>query len=260
MYQDTLLRRVVGFVGAAAVIALLAYTYSALTEARYTGIGPTTINVTGKGEVFAKPDIATFTFSVTAKEADASTAKSKSAETTNAILAYLKEKGVEDRDVKTQYYNLSPRYEYPREICPVGSYCPPGEPKLVGYEVTQSILVKVRKTDDAGMLLSGIAELGATNVSGLSFTIDDEESIKAEARDAAIKDAQEKAQKLAADLGVRLVRMTGYWENEGPMPYYGYGMGGAEMKTMDAVMAPMPEIPTGENTITSQVNLTYQVR
>jgi uncharacterized protein YggE len=109
------------------------------------------------------------------------------------------------------------------------------------------------------MLLSGVAELGATNVSGPTLTIDDDERYKSEAREQAIAKAQAKAVVLAEDLGVRLVRMTGYWENEGPMPYYGMGLGGAEMKA-DVAMAPVPEIPVGENTIVSSVSLSYLVR
>jgi hypothetical protein len=259
MFQDTFIRKVLGFVGAAAVIALLAYTYATLSDARYKNVGPTVITVTGLGEVTAIPDIATFTLSVNAREEDAASAKSKSAETINAILAYLREQGIEERDIKTSYYSLSPRYEYERQPCPVGSYCPPGEQQLVGWEVTQTLEVKVRNVDDVGMLLSGVAELGATNVSGPTLTIDDDERYKSEAREQAIAKAQAKAVVLAEDLGVRLVRMTGYWENEGPMPYYGMGLGGAEMKA-DVAMAPVPEIPVGENTIVSSVSLSYLVR
>ena len=256
------MRKIGAAVGVMAIIALGAYTYGTVKQVKYAINGPTTINVTGKGEVFAKPDIATFSFSVEAKDASASVAQSNAAETMNGIIAYLGEAGVEEKDVKTEYYNLTPQYEYPETVCYSG-YCPPrGEPKLIGYQVTQSIAVKVRDTAKAGDILSGIGSKGATNVSGLSFTIDDEDSLKAQAREAAIADAKAKAKELANDLGVRLVRMTGYWEDQsGPQPYY--GMGGDMVKTMslaEEAPAVAPQLPTGENKVATQVNITYEIR
>lgn len=260
------MRKIAALVGIAAIVALLAYTYYAFAQAQYTqsippgGMQPS-ISVNGEGEVLARPDVATFSFSVTAKENTASVAQQKSAEATNAIMEYLKGKGIEDRDIKTQYYNLNPRYEYPDTRCTEWSCPPVGEPKLIGYEVTQSIEVKVRTIDDAGMLIAGVGELGATNVSGLTFTIDDEETLRGQAREAAIEDAKEKMQKLESELGVKVVRIVSFYEEGNDYyPYYGYGMGGAmaESASYDAMKS--APIPTGENTITSRVSITYEVR
>ena len=208
------------------VAALGAYTHSALTQAKYMYAGPTSINVRGEGEVLAKPDIGQFSFSVRAEGDDAATAQEQSAEAINAIIDYLTEAGVEEKDIKTQNYNLNPRYRYEERECTSGFYCPPGDPIIDGYEVSQMVLVKVRNLEGAGDLISGVGSRGATNISSLNFTIDDESVLKAEARAKAIKDAKEKAEVLAGDLGVRVVRMIGYWEEEGyyPQPYYG-GMG-----------------------------------
>jgi len=247
-------------IAAAVVIALGAYIHLTLKEARYLYSGPVVINVIGEGEAVAVPDIATFSFSVRAEGEDAADAQSQSAESVNAILEYLKDEGVEDADVKTQYYNLNPRYEYPQTICPAGNYCPPGERVLVGYEVSQNISVKVRNTDMAGSLISGVGEFGATDVSGLNFTIDDEDNLKAEAREAAIANAQEQAKKLADDLGVRIVRMSGFWEDQGN--YYSAGYGGDARIESSVMMdkAVVPSVPSGENTVKAQVNVSYEVR
>lgn len=261
MFQDAHMRTVAKLVGVAAIVALLAYTYFAFVQARNIAHMPMMITVDGKGELFAKPDIATFSFSVSAREADAVTAQKKSADAINAIYTYLKDKGVAEKDIKTTGYSLNPRYEYPQVVCTQWSCPPAGEPKIVGYEVSQSIEVKVRKTDDIGMLITGVGELGATNVSTPSFTIDDDETLKADARDIAIADARAKAQALAKNLGVRIVRMNGYYEDQGGYaPMYGYGMA-ESVKTMatDSVTVP-PRIPTGENKITSNVHITYEVR
>jgi uncharacterized protein YggE len=263
MFQDAHIRTIAKFVGLAAIIALLAYTYFAFVQARNVNNFPVSITVDGKGEVFAKPDVATFSFSVIAKEVDAQTAQANAAKSMDAIYAYLKEKGVEEKDIKTTGYYLNPRYEYPQIRCTEWSCPPQGEPTLIGYEVNQSVDVKVRKTEDAGMLIAGVGEQGATNVGGLNFTIDDEESLKAQARDEAIADAKVKAEELAKKLGVRIVRMNGYWEDQGVMPYYGGGGGyGMDMAmSKESMEAAIPAVlPTGENTITTMVHITYEVK
>jgi uncharacterized protein len=256
------MRMIAKIVGIAAIVALAAYTYYSFVQAQNINNFPVSITVDGKGEVFATPDVATFTFSVMSKEDDAVAAQENSSKIMDGIVAYLEEKGVDKKDIKTTSYYMNPRYEYP-QVAPCTQWsCPPqGEPTIVGYEVNQSVDVKVRKTEDAGMLIAGVGEKGASNVGGLSFTIDDEESLMEEARELAISDAKEKAEALAKKLGVRIVRMNGYWEDQVGMPYY--GMGGDMM--MDMAMSAKAEavpavLPTGESTITSMVHITYEVR
>ncbi len=261
MFQDSCLKKIAAVVGIMAICALAAYTYYTIKQTKYMYAGPTTVSVTGVGEVFAKPDIATFTFSVEAKETDASATQNKAAETMNAVLAYLKEVGVDEKDVKTEYYNLTPRYEYPETICTQWG-CPPqnDEPKLIGYQVSQSVSVKVRDTAKSGEIISGVGGKGATNVSSLSFTIDDEEALKAEARKLAIEDAEKQADELASNLKVEIVRMNGYWEEQSSPSYF--GMGGGMEYARDMAMSvekATPELPTGENTITVRVNVSYEI-
>lgn len=238
------------------VFALAAYAFLTLREARYINTGPTTINVTGEGEVVAVPDVGEFTFAVRAEGESASVAQEQSAAAINDIVSYLREAGVEERDIKNEYYNLNPMYRYEEAPCPLDArYCPPGEQILDGYEVVQGIAVKVRDTNRAGELISGVGERGATNISGLQFTIDDEEVLQAEARASAIADAQEKAHELAEDLDVRIVRIMSYWEEQ---PYYPmpYGKGG---DMMEQAASAAPVIPMGENSVMSRVTITYEV-
>lgn len=255
------MRGVITLVLIMVVVALGAYTYLTVKEARHLPQQTASINVSGEGEVFAKPDIATFSFSVTTEGADAATAQEESAEAINDILTYLEEEGVAERDIKTEHYNLNPRYDYVRSVCNTDGFCPPGERVLRGYEATQTVQVKVRDIDEAGTLISGAGTRGATNVSSLRFTIDDDDVYREEARAAAIQEAKEKAEKLADDLGVRLVRIMHFNENQGgyPMPYYAMdGRGGADMAVEEAESA--PNLPTGENTFRSNVNITYEIR
>ncbi len=170
----------------------------------------------------------------------------------------MKEQGIEDKDIKTENYNLSPKYKYIQKPCVFGSMCPPGEQTPDGFEVSQTISVKVRKIDTAGAMLTKIGSLGATDISGLNFTIDDEDALIAEARDKAIADAKAKAEKLADSLGVRLVRIMSFNENGGGYPVYSISPM-ADMRAGSKEVA-APNVPAGENKTTSNVTITYEIK
>ncbi len=247
------------------VFALAAYVailiVNSIKEFHYIGGGvPVTnvVTVQGSGEVFAVPDIATFTFTVTEEKPAAKDAQEASAKKINAIIAYLKENGVDEKDIKTVGYNVFPRYEYEGQLCTQFN-CDSGQRVLKGFNASQTISVKVRDTSKAGTLLAGAGTAGATEVSGLDFTIDDEDALLKQARKDAIDDARAKAEELAKDLGVKLVRVVNFSESGGTQPPMFYradtmmagGKGGAEVA---------PSVPAGENKLTSSVSITYEIR
>jgi uncharacterized protein YggE len=251
---------------------LFALFMSTMKEYRYIGrnqVGEfTTINVTGEGESFRAPDVAEVSYSITQEGKDAATARKQVDDKMKAIHAFLKESGVEDKDIKTTGYNLNPKYEWKQTSayvpCVSGYGCPPVEGKqvLVGYEVTQSVDVRIRKIDNAGLVLGGLSDKGAAYVSGLTFKVDDEDGVKEEARKEAIDKAKAKAQKLAKELGVKLVRITSFNEG-GSYPMYNYARGGMEKATMamdEGMQLQSANIPVGENKFTSSVTITYEVR
>jgi uncharacterized protein YggE len=217
-----------------------------------------TITVNGTAERLATPDLATFSFGAEATAESVAAAQKVVTDRVNKALDIIRAAGVEEKDIKTVGYNINPHYEYNQGVCTPYN-CPPGRQTLVGYDVSQMIEVKVRDTSKAGEILGKLGGAEVTNLSGLSFTIDDEEKILAEARAEAIKDAREKAKVLAKDLGVRLGDVVSFNDNDYyPMPYYG-GMYGKEMDVAMPENA-APRVPTGENTITSNVSITYKIR
>lgn len=240
------------------IIALASFSILNLSKAEQTDM-PATISVDGKGEVLAVPDIGMFSFSVEAEGDTASAAQETSATKINDILNYLKEQGVAENDIETANYNLYPRYRYEERVCVMGSYCPPGERVQDGYTVNQSVTVKVRETDKAGDLITGVGERGATNISGLSFTIDDTDALRAEARDQAIADARDKAEKLADSLGVDIVRIIGYYENSGDYKTSYYARE-ESVSLMAGDSSAAPQLPMGEESTTVQVNVTYEIK
>ncbi len=218
------------------------------------------ISVYGTGEVFAIPDTGSFSFSVVEEGKTVKEAQDKASKKINTTLDAVRALGVAEKDIKTTGYNSYPKYEYQQQTKACAEiYCPPGKQVLTGYEVSQTISVKVRNTADAGAVLTKVGDLGVSNISNLDFVIDDMDAVNAQARDKAILDAKEKAKVLAKALGVRLVRIVSFNEGGGyPIPY---AMGGAMEKVMsaDAVSMP-PQTPVGENEIISNVTITYEVR
>lgn len=235
-------------------IFLLGKSLNEFSKISYNGselLPASTITVSGEGEVVSVPDIATFSFSVTEESPVVATAQDESAKTTNAIIDFLTKNGVDKKDIKTSGYNIYPRYEYEG-----GSYYQTGKRKLVAYVVSQSVEVKVRKLSDTGKILGGLGELGATDVSGLNFGFDKEESLKVKARKDAIASAKEKAQITARDLGVNLGKIVSYSESDF-LPFL-YGRGG--VNAMDTKASATPEINPGESKIKSTVTITYEIR
>lgn len=222
------------------------------------------ISVSGRGEVIAVPDIAEITFDVREEAKEVPEAQKKVTEKMNAIISSLKTAGIAEKDIKTITYNVYPRYEYQKQEvrCLPGGECiypPSGRQVLIGYEVVHGVQVKIRKVSNAGKILSTLGTLKISNLSGVNFSIDDEDALKAEARRKAIADAKEKAKVLARDLGVRLVRIVSFGES-GDYPVY-YARAGAFGKGGDVSVPELtPDIPTGENKIVSNVVVSYEIR
>lgn len=218
------------------------------------------ISVIGKGESISVPDIATFSFGVTETAKTVADASDKAANRMNAALKAVKDAGVAEKDIKTTSYSINPKYEYENGDCNIYR-CVSGKSILVGYEVGQTVEVKVRDLKKAGDVFSTISSLNVENVNGLSFSIDDIEKYKAEARAKAIADAQAKAKVLAQQLGVRIVKITSFYDSSDQPMYYGRGEGmGGDMMVMSAKAVSAPEIPVGEQKITSSVTIMYEIK
>ncbi len=243
-------------------VFLLILAVSALKEYRFIGSGVTatnTITVSGEGEVFAVPDTATFSVTIQEEAKEVKDAQEVATKKSNSIIAYLKKEGVEEKDIKTADYSVHPQYDYVQAGVCRDSYCPPGGKQVLrGFQVSQTLNVKVRDTKKAGDLLSGVGSLGASSVSGLSFTIDDEDALQVEARGKAVEKAREKAGQLAGQLGVSLVRVVGFSESGGGSPPI-YARAEMALGSADSKMASL-EIPVGENKIVSNVSVTYEIR
>lgn len=235
-------------IAVAAVIA--SYQYKLSVDSTY----PTrTFSVDGTGDIDVVPDLATFSATVVTDGGKTVTeVQEANTEKMNNVTAFLKEQGVDKKDLKTEQYNLSPRYNYTQ--CFVAANCP--APTIIGYNLTQTLTVKVRDTGKLGELLSGVVANGANSVSEVRFVVDDDSSAKDAAREEAIADAKKKAKATAKAAGFHLGRLVTLYENSNnPVPY---GIGGMDASLAKSEVAPAVE--SGTQSTKVQVTLTYEVK
>ncbi|MHB8904323.1 MAG: SIMPL domain-containing protein, partial [Patescibacteria group bacterium] len=160
-------------------------------------------SVVGSGTVYAKADIANISVGLkTGVKKTAAEATKESTDKMNKIISELKKLSLEDKDIKTSNYNLSPVYNYTNDK---------GQ-ELVGYEVTQTLTLKIRDLNKIGDIISKTTEQGANQIGNISFTIDDEFALKNQARELAITKAKEKAQLIAKQSGMKLGEIKSVYE------------------------------------------------
>lgn len=251
------------------IMLVLSYTALSLASSYSRSIDPASLrsfSVSGEGKVTAIPDVAQFTFSIiTEGGVDIAELQRENTDKTNKAIDFIKTAGVEDKDIKTQSYNIEPRYQYyncgirplysPDTIYPTQEPCPPSE--IVGYTIRQSILVKVRDFSKTGEILSGVVKSGANDVSSLSFTIDDQKKIEKEARDIAIKEASGKAKEIAKVANFRVGDIISI--NEGySTPFVRYGV--SEVSMTGAKDTSAPQIEPGSQEIIVNVTIQYEIK
>lgn len=207
-----------------------------------------TIALEALGKVTAKPDIAVTTMGMTVDGETVSEAQAENTRIMNNLIAQLKQLGIEEKDVKTSDYNVYPRYDYLEDEGSV----------LKGYTVSQNVTVKIRDLSVVSNVISLAGQVGANNVGGLSFTIDEVDVYLDEARQDALKKIGEKAKILRESLGVRFVGIVSYNEYSGnglPTPIY-------NLKAMDFGMGgeALPTIESGSNDVTLNVSIVFEIK
>lgn len=210
-------------------------------------------SVSGEGKVIAVPDVAEFSFTViTQGGLDVGALQSENAKQVNAANDYLKENRVDEKDIKTVGYSISPRYQ--RFGCEIGP-CPP--PEIVGYSINQTVAVKIRDFSRIGEFLSGVVKHGANSVSGLSFKIDDLSELRGKARDLATDEAREKAKAIAKSAGFRLGKILSISESFSSPPFYPVFL---EERAIGDAAAVTPSIEPGSEEIQVNVSIQYEIK
>lgn len=201
-----------------------------------------TISVTGTGTASAAPDIAYIQLGVETRSASPVEAADENARRMNQLVAVLRELGIADKDIRTTQYRISLEREY-QDGKPTGK---------IEYLVVNQMQVTVRKLELVGTVLERAIVAEVNTVSGISFGLSDPANLLKEAREKAIADAKERAQQLAAGLGVKLgaPQQISEWSGGAPV---------REMAMVEAVRAAAPPISGGELEVNVQVSVSFAI-
>ena len=157
--------------------------------------------VTGRASISVEPDLVLLNIGVEAMAETVAEARGQAAQAINAIMQAVRARGLEDKDVQTQSFNIWSRYEY-LEVTSGGSST--RKQVLVGYTVNNTARIKIRNVDDVGAIIDDVADSGGdvTRINGINFSIEDPKPFMTQLREEAVKDAIAKAEHFATLTGV----------------------------------------------------------
>ncbi len=206
---------------------------------------PHGITVSGHAELKVKPDVAFVSFAVTTQSRDQVEAVKANAVRTTTVMNVLIKSGIANSDIETEFCTVSPDYDYNAN-----------PPVLTGYQVTNSIQVKIRDMAKAGLIFDKAIQMGATSADGLSFDLADKNRAQGEALVAAVANARSKADLIAGASGVELGRVISINESptQPPPPIFA-----PRMAMAAAASAPQTPISPQEITISADVVATYAI-
>jgi uncharacterized protein len=203
-----------------------------------------TITVTGEGIAAAPADLAIVTVGVVSQAPRAADALAQNSKAMTDVVAVVKGEGIDARDVETSRVSLRPQYSQPSQ----GSR---DAPRLVGYEASNSVAIRVRLLDKVGGVLDRLVTAGANQIRGVDLALAEPGPLRDKAREAAMKDAIRKAGLLADAAGVRITRMFSAVEefNEAPRP----------MARMSVDARAAVPIEAGEQEIRGRVTAIFEI-
>lgn len=199
------------------------------------------VHVSGEGEVTAIPDGVDIRVRVENEGKDAREVKMQNDQTVSEVIAFLKKEGVDAKHVQTAYVNLNKNYNY--------------NTKEYSYTANQTLKIQLKDLARYDAIMSGLLQSGINRIEGIYFTASKMESLKQEARLAAIKNAQTKASAYAQALGQSIGKAYQISEqgSYSPQP----PVYATRMMAMDSESAGGPTIAPGELTIKVNINVSF---
>lgn len=231
---------VVGLVGVE-----VAYIYKSVSDIQEQD--STTIAFDGQAERDVVPDLANVDLTVRSEADTPDEAQQQNSQKMNGVTEFLKSEGFQEEDLQTSNYSIRPVYEFSE-----------GRARQVtGYEVQQTLNVKIRDFENIPVVLREAVNRGVNQVSSLNFTIEDREAVVEELIEEAVNDAKQKAQQRASYLDLNLGELVDFsystsGDNQPPIIY---------REALDSAGREdfAPNVEPGTNKINVNVNLTYEV-
>lgn len=214
----------------------------------------TRVTVVGDSQTKIAPDTAKITFSVVTQNAQALVAQQENARKSEAVKAAVEQIAANFKtEIKTDGYNLSPEQSY--------NY---GKmPKIVGYEVKNTVTISISNLSQIGAVIDAATKAGTNSVDGISFVLGEASPAQGEALALATKQAMAKAESIAKSLNGRVVRVVETREGGAPnlqpnYDEYKYAMANAAAN-MAAARSYQTPVQAGSLEVRSQVVLVVEI-
>lgn len=202
------------------------------------------ITVVGNGVVDTAPDMATISLGVVNGGKTGAQAMARNSEALATVLTLLTAFGIEERDIQTSNLSLSPRWSNRSSNT---------QPKVIGFEVRNTVTVRLRNMDQLGQVLDAVIQNGANTFHGLRFGLQDPQPTKDKARENAVTDAIRKARLYAAAAGVELGDvLTIHETTQGSAP------GPVMMMEMDSLRSDVP-VAAGEVAMKATITMVFEI-
>ncbi|WP_299191972.1 SIMPL domain-containing protein [uncultured Erythrobacter sp.] len=231
-----------------AALAATALTIPAIanaTEVQVTANGPV-IELSVFESVTAEPDLVTIGAGVTTQAPTAVEALRQNAAEMQRVIDRIRALGVAEEDIQTTGISLNAQYDYDRDS---------RQQIFRGYQVSNRVSVKLRDIEGTGRALDALVSAGATDLSGPSFSIENDEEAKALARERAVERAERRAQAYAAMYGydgVRVLAVSETIQGRGPVPQI-------EMRAMAAADVANTPVQPGQVSTGVSITIKYEM-
>lgn len=234
-----------------AVLALLSFGYYNVASATvFDDKGK--ITAEANESKYISPDTATISFTVETSDKNSQKAVEQNNQKMSAIADAVKKQLAANESVKTSSYNLRQRYEYSNVT---------KKNVHTGYIVTNTLTVTLKDTKKTAKIIDIATQNGATNVSGLSFTIQNTDGVCKELTTKATQKAKREAETVLAALGKTIdsVVSVNYSCNSqfhhSPRMYMSMEKASNSMDAASGVT-----IEEGENKVTAYVTIVFTIK
>lgn len=198
------------------------------------------------GEARVTPDRAQIFIGVQTRAATAAQAGTDNARKTRAVIDAVKARGIPAEQIATSEYNLYPEYdqrEQPREG--------PQTPRVIGYVVSNTVRIEVRRLDQVGAIIDAALAAGANMVNTIQFSASNVDAARRSALAEAVSRARGDAEALAKAAGGSLGALLELNTQSPPVrPVFG----GERVMMRDAAAVVQTPIEPGQQTLTVWVS------
>lgn len=204
------------------------------------------LSVSATGKVESIQDMAVVTVGVVSEGLTAQVVKDQSSNKMNQVISFIKQAGIDDKDIKTSQFNISPKYSYSNQ-----------QQTVVGYQANQTITVKVRNIDKSSqqleMVVDGAVMHGANQIQGIDFSFENNEGLVQNARKQAIDKAKANALQISKDAGLNLGRIVNVITSDSGNPEPRF------IQNISLAKSTSPQIQLGSQEVSTEVTVVFEL-